>query len=282
MAGEIGARPEQAPYRMSAPQNPERNHSIFLLKNSMASNQPPREDSPLPAPDPGTGDVADEQLLGGFRHLLGHELPNQMIALQGLLRLIETDESAGLTPGGRELLERVGALAQHIHEMVQEMAELCRLRYNSDPLDDLSFAEVAREAAAETSQLSPGRAIEYDFPDAGVRLAAHRQLLKRVLVELARWILAADPAASHNRIYFEARALAAATELRIRNSDSRVATEAFKAFKQALMENVPAALANQLGLFLVRQVVERRGGTVAVEAEGDQGVSVSIRWPAGK
>ena len=42
-----------------------------------------------------------ERLLGCFQKALGHELPNQLVALQGLARLIEMEQADRLDEEGR-------------------------------------------------------------------------------------------------------------------------------------------------------------------------------------
>jgi signal transduction histidine kinase len=246
----------------------------------MASNQPPEQD--LSSAPSNLCSAADEQLLAGLRHLSGHELPNQLIAMQGLLQVFQADEADRVTPAGRDLLERASSLARQVHETVHRMAELCRLRYQSEAPDDVSLLELTREAAAEISQLSPQRTITYDLPDREVRLKIPRLLLRRALVQLVKWVLAADPGAHSFRIQFHANDVSEGAELRVVIREVRLGGEALLPLRQVLVEQAPAASAIQLDLFFVRQVVERGGGSIAVEGEGDQGVSVSMRWPTRK
>ena len=56
---------------------------------------------------------------------LGHELPNQLIAVQGLARLLDT-ETERLSDDGKEYLQRLGAAAQRSHEMVRALADFLR------------------------------------------------------------------------------------------------------------------------------------------------------------
>src|SRR5258708_14346566 len=52
-----------------------------------------------------------EQLLACFQQVVGHELPNHLIAIQGLARVLEIEEGASLNPESREYLRRLGANA---------------------------------------------------------------------------------------------------------------------------------------------------------------------------
>ena len=53
-----------------------------------------------------------ERLLGCFQKALGHELPNQLVALQGLARLIEMEQADRLDDEGRAHLLRLADLAR--------------------------------------------------------------------------------------------------------------------------------------------------------------------------
>ena len=48
--------------------------------------------------------------MGVVQEALGHQLPNQLVALQGLARLLEEGEGGNLSPKGREQLGRLKAL----------------------------------------------------------------------------------------------------------------------------------------------------------------------------
>jgi signal transduction histidine kinase len=247
----------------------------------MTSNALPEQGAPLPLSPASRSQAADEQLLGAFRHLLGHELPNQMIALQGLLRVLELDEADRLAPAGKDLLARLGTLAQEIHALVHRMAELCRLRQPSEPPESFSLTELAREAAAEISQLSPGRTIGYDFPVVEVARTGPRSLLRRAVVELGRWMIEAEPAAQACRLRFEAAVESGTVIFRVAQLQSRPAPEAVHELRQALVDPAAETSAKRLGLLLVRQVIDRAGGIIEVDGSDDQGVRVTIRWPQG-
>src|SRR2546428_14173599 len=116
----------------------------------MDGNSANREQNPpAGAADVSATQAPDERLLDGLQHLLGHELPNQLIALQGLLRLFAFDEDDRLTPAAREYLQRLAGVAQRIQTIIQGMVELCRLRHPVEASENFLFADVAGEAAAE-------------------------------------------------------------------------------------------------------------------------------------
>jgi hypothetical protein len=65
-------------------------------------------------------------LLAVLRQALGHDLPNQLIAVQGLARLLELEQGERLGAEGRDYLGRLAAGAAAAHARVAELAELVR------------------------------------------------------------------------------------------------------------------------------------------------------------
>src|SRR6266568_1263535 len=55
-----------------------------------------------------------EQLLASFRQAMGHDMPNHLVAAQGLVRLLEMDEKERLSPAGREYLGRLTIVLQRV------------------------------------------------------------------------------------------------------------------------------------------------------------------------
>ena len=108
-----------------------------------------------------------ERVLACFQKALGHELPNQLVALQGLARLVEEEQAARLNDEGRALLLRVANLARRADVLVRSLAEIGRLTCDPGPVEAVALPDVAREAAAEVNLLSSGWSVEYHFMPRG-------------------------------------------------------------------------------------------------------------------
>jgi signal transduction histidine kinase len=139
------------------------------------------------AGSPAEGDrLSARMLLACFQEALGHELPNYLVALQGLARLLEEGEAQRLGPEGREQLGRLAALARHTDRLVRALADIGRLCRDARSGQPIALGEVAREAAAEVNLLYGGPAIVYDVPDDLPAVTVSRQSLYQVLVQLLR------------------------------------------------------------------------------------------------
>src|SRR5262245_60700475 len=94
-----------------------------------------------------------ERLLACYQQALGHELPNQLVALQGLARLVEADAGERLDEEGRACLVRLADMARRAHAFVAELADVGRTVRKAEAPAEVSLEELCREAAAEVNWL---------------------------------------------------------------------------------------------------------------------------------
>lgn len=123
-----------------------------------------------------------DPLLAFFQKTLGHELPNQLIAMTGLARLLELEVGDRLGQA-RDYLERLAAAGQHCHGLVKELAEIIRLA--RQPAAAASLAEVVRDTLETLRANQPVPPLRLSFaedaltafvPEAGLRLAVRHVL----------------------------------------------------------------------------------------------------------
>src|SRR5208337_4745167 len=127
-----------------------------------------------------------DALLAILQRALGHEVPNHLIAVQGMARLLELEESERLGPDGRDYLQRLSAAAQRAHGQVRALADFIRALRSQAPAAPVSLPDVVREAATEVNQLFSGCSIEYHFPEHGPYLRMPGTALRQVVVSLLR------------------------------------------------------------------------------------------------
>ena len=97
------------------------------------------------------------RLLAVLQKALGHELPNQLVAVQGLRACWTSKRGSGSAPrdaatcgGWRRGRRRRSALAG-------ALAELARLGKPAAAAEAVDLAEAVAEAVAEAKQLAPGQ-----------------------------------------------------------------------------------------------------------------------------
>jgi signal transduction histidine kinase len=228
--------------------------------------------SGLPAPG--------DRLLACFQEALGHQLPNHLVALRGLARMLADAEGDRLDDEGRIYLERLEALAGRVDQTVRALADLGRLCREAPTGEPIVLAEVAREAGAEVNVLCNGPAVEYHFEGGLPLLSVSRRALYQVLVQLLRNAVQAAQPGRPPRVQMGARACPGGVECWVADNGRGLPPlspeRLFAPFSGERGEGLG------LGLFLVRQMVAAWGGAIHVQSEPGQGTTFTLRIPGRK
>jgi signal transduction histidine kinase len=233
------------------------------------------------SPQPVAGLVpCPKALLEFLRKPLAHDLPNQLVAIQGLARVLEMEEGDRLGPDGKDYLRRLAAGAQRAHENVRSLAELVKLGQACEPAGPTPLGDAARAAAAEVSQLFPGRRIEYHFADALPDVPVPRAAVRLALGHLFRNAVQAAAPNHPPRIGLEVRSTPAGQEIQVADNGRGFPNGQRDQWEAFFTGRVPAPPTAGLGLALVRQVVAGWGGRLHVGPAPGGGTVVSLVVPA--
>jgi signal transduction histidine kinase len=223
--------------------------------------------------------VGAEQLLDCLQQALGHELPNHLVAFQGLVHILELDEGMHLGAAGRDYLRRLSGITQRVHAQVSMLAEICRARRDTHPAESLVVQEVAREAAAEVKQLFSGRPMEYHFTEPALHVHVPRPALRRVLFQLIRNAVQAAP--EHRPAWVEvgARVLTGCREFWVADHGRGLSPDLQRQLHQFFTGQTGPMPGAGLGLVLVRAFVSRWGGSLHVESGQGRGSTFTVSLP---
>jgi signal transduction histidine kinase len=210
-----------------------------------------------------------ERLLACYRQALGHELPNQLVAIQGLVRLLQLDEADRLSAEARDYLDRLAGLARRAHDLARELAELGRAGPGPAPPADV--AEVVAEAAAEVKQLCPGRPFEYHVGGESSSFPVPYLALRQVLVRLLRHAVGVGPPDRPLRVEVQTRP---GPELWVGDDGPGLPADTLARVFEPF---VPAQAG--VGLFAVRHLAEAWGGTARVRSEPGRGTTFVLTAP---
>jgi two-component system, OmpR family, sensor histidine kinase SenX3 len=220
-----------------------------------------------------------EWLLAAFQQALGHELPNRLVAIQGLARLLLVDQGDRLDNMARDILERIADVALETDRTVRGLAEVGRLERDPGPTEVVSLSEIVIEAVAEAKLLFNGHPVEYIIQESMPTVVVPRLGLYVVLQHLLKNAYRAVQTNSAARIEVRARLTPAGAELWIVDNGAGLSAMQL----ERLFEPSFAATANGgagFNLFLVRQVVAGWGGCVRVCSEPNKGATFMIRLPS--
>src|SRR5262249_10005857 len=129
---------------------------------------------------------------------LGHDLPNQLVSVQGFARLLESELGTSASEDVRQLLERLANLARKADEHMRGLAGIGRLLRASDVPEPIHLGELVRDGATDAVSVFNASLVAYDLSKDWPVLSIERARLHRALTELLR--NAFQAAASEQRL----------------------------------------------------------------------------------
>jgi signal transduction histidine kinase len=219
-----------------------------------------------------------EQLLGCFQTWIGHELPNQLVPIQAFARLLLESWGGRLDEEGREILDRLAALARKADALARRLAEVGRLLREPPWGVDLPLGDLVREAVAEATLLAAHPGVRYDIQDNLPTTRASRRLLHEVLVQLVRNATQAQ-AGQPGVVAIGGAREAGGVLVQVRDAGRGLAESQAGLFEPFAAGRFPGAAGAGLGLFLVRQAAARWGGVLRVRSELGRGSTFSLFLP---
>jgi hypothetical protein len=130
-----------------------------------------------------------DKLLACFQSALNHDLPNQLVALQGLVQLLDFEQKGTLGSDSKELLQRLEASARRALDTIFVMRDLQRLTSNVLAKEKVRLAELAPDVVRDIRSLFPDFAADSRLSLEQNEVDVVRQALHRALVQLGRLAL---------------------------------------------------------------------------------------------
>lgn len=216
-----------------------------------------------------------------FLAMLGHELRNPLAPILTALELMKLRGND--FEREREIIERQ---VRHLVELVDDLLDVSRitrgqLELRRTPVEIFDVIAAAIEVARPLFETRRHKLL-VDVPRSGLVVHGDRRRLAQVfsnlLTNAAKYT---DPGGS---VTIEARGrdreLMAVVRDTGRGIPQDLLPHVFEMFVQAPQASDRSAGGLGLGLAIVRSLVERHGGTVAIESEVGRGTAVTVRLPA--
>jgi hypothetical protein len=227
-------------------------------------------DPAFPGDDPGKRLARAERVLATVQQALNHDLPNLLVAIQGLLQVVELEEAERLSASGQDCLRRAAASTRRVHETLTMLRALGRAAAEAGPAEEVALAELAREAAAEVRQLFPGRTVTYHLRLQVSAVRVPRRSMQRAVVELTRIVLGESDAPGCH-LQLDSRHTPGGIEL--------LFGPVAEGGGQEPGPHPPAAA--RLGVALVREVADTWGGTLTQSEGPGPAPRFVLRVPSG-
>ncbi|MDT8342090.1 MAG: PAS domain S-box protein, partial [Longimicrobiales bacterium] len=217
--------------------------------------------------------------LESFSYSVSHDLKAPLRAIDGYAALLAQEPDLPRAAG--DLLDEVRAGARHMASLIDNLLALSRvgraeLSLASVPLEPLVHALLERER-----ELAPERRIDMEAGHL-MPVVADATLLRQVLGNVLANAVKFTRPRERAIIRVWTRRVGRWVEVRVRDNgvgfDPAYSEKLFRVFERL---HYPEEFEGTgVGLAIVKRIMERHGGTVAMEGAPDEGAEIRLRFPA--
>jgi signal transduction histidine kinase len=226
-----------------------------------------------------------DRLKDDFVSTVSHELRTPLTSIRSFSEILHDNPDLDADQR-REFLHIIVKESERLTRLINQVLDLSKIE--SGKLEwhmaDVDMAEVARDAAASTSQLFRERNVrlELTLPEAAPAVWADRDRLMQVAVNLLSNAVKFSPAAA-GRVTLAVASDADGVTLSVADNGPGIAREhhetVFERFHQVgdMLTGKPEGTG--LGLAICRGIVEHLGGRIWVDSEPGRGACFHVRLP---
>ncbi len=221
-----------------------------------------------------------------FVSSVSHELRTPMTSVLGFTQLLGSGAGGSLTDRQRDMVDRIERSGHRLLGLIENILSLSRLESQREleaVVATCDLREVVTAALEETEELVRPRdlTLRATLPPQPVVVRGERDQLERVVINLVSNAVKFTP--DGGRVGLDLAVSTGSAVLRV--SDTGVGVpeaeqeRLFESFFRASTALSTGVQGTGLGLTIVRSIVERHGGSVAVRSAVDAGTSFEVRLP---
>jgi two-component system, OmpR family, phosphate regulon sensor histidine kinase PhoR len=218
---------------------------------------------------------------------VSHELRTPLTSIVGYVEILADEDAGPLNPEQRRLLAAVERNGQRLLALIDDLLVLSRIEAGTLRLARAPFDLAALVASARQAVLPglAGRAlaIEVDVPEALGPLEGDAGQLERVLLNLLSNAMKFSPEGSAITV----RAWREGGQVHVAVADEGIGipfeeqSRLFERFFRSSLARERSIQGTGLGLAISKGIVERHGGTIAVDSKPGKGSTFTITLPLG-
>jgi PAS domain S-box-containing protein len=216
--------------------------------------------------------------LEAFSYSVAHDLRAPLRAINGYAMSLVEDVADKLDGDARNYLERIGASAERMGELIDALLSLARVSRTNLKREEVDLSRMARSTVGQLQTSDPKRSVDFVIDD-NLRTSGDTGLLRALLENLLgnAWKFTSKQAGA--RIAFGCEDPRSATPVFfVRDNgagfDMAYAEKLFAPFQR--LHTVDEFPGTGIGLATVRRIVERHGGRIW--AEGSTGGGAVFRF----
>ena len=215
-----------------------------------------------------------------YTYTVSHDLKSPLVTIKGFLGMIEKDALAGNMERLSSDIARVGAAADRMVQLLDELLELSRIGRMANAPEDVSLGSLAREAAALIGSMLENRRVDLNIADDLPVVRGDRLRLLEVFQNLLENAAKFMGDQSEPRIEIGAEVAGGETVCWVRDNGIGIEAAYHETVFGLFQQLDPSRGGTGIGLALVRRILEVHGGRVWVDSEGPgRGTCVSFTIP---
>jgi signal transduction histidine kinase len=219
--------------------------------------------------------------LDAFNYSVSHDLRAPLRPIKGFIEIVLERNSATLDDEARSLLIRVGAAAERMNGLIDDLLRLSTIGRAQLSPSSVDLTKVVNDVFDDIRRNDPGRIVEV-VVEPGMTIRGDGPLLRIALENLLRnaWKFTSKTDAA--RIEVRSQAGRDGTYFVRDNGagfDSAYKAKLFKAFQR--LHRSTDFEGTGIGLAIVQRVIQRHGGRVWADGEPDRGATFFFTLPGG-
>src|SRR5581483_5870563 len=227
------------------------------------------------------------QLKSQFLASMSHELRTPLNAIVGFSDLLAEKATGELSPKQERFVGHVRNGARHLLQLINDILDLSKIESGMLELrcETVSVSEAMPEVLSLIRPLAMEKKIQLEQAGDAVSVEADRVRFKQILYNLLSNALKFTPEGGNVRVDYSkngadmVRIAVTDTGIGIRPEDQQMI---FDEFRQAGETTRGVREGTGLGLAITKRLVERQGGTMAVQSELGKGSCFSFTLPAAR
>jgi light-regulated signal transduction histidine kinase (bacteriophytochrome) len=215
-----------------------------------------------------------------FTYAASHDLRSPLIAISGFSRILREDYSGNIDDKGKDLLSRIEGSAKKMSQLIDDLLSFGRVSTREIRRSEVDMEKLAGKVFEDLKPLIGQRNIRFEvnaLPPAYGDLPMLRQVIVNFITNALKFTRTRETPLievggrneEKENIYF------------VRDNgvgfDRELSEKLFGMFQR--MHNSQQFEGTGIGLFMIKQVIEKHGGRVWAEGEPDKGATFYFSLP---
>ena len=225
-----------------------------------------------------------QELRDEFVFIAAHELRSPVTVVRGYVSLLLEGDAGPISDQARDFLTKIDTSQQRLAQLVNDLLDVARSEAGRIAIEvaALDMQEPIRISLEELKPLADKKKIMLSYnPQNAVRVLADSSRVKEIVVNLVGNAIKYSPEGATVAVRHEVRGKEMVTH--ITDTGYGISKDAqgkmFEKFYRVKTEKTAHIQGTGLGLFIVKQVIEKMNGTIWLESEEGKGTTFSFSLP---